>query len=496
MHKVWLFIICLVLALPSLSGYAEETNTVNDPVSMRALLIGCDYFVTKDTTAPAAGSNVALIAEALLRDMREYRRIVTKRDEIASEEELRAAVEKAYSGADENDVSLFYISTHGVYPKGTPNSQAALLLSDGEREYALTAQTLESILSAVKGTKVLILDACHSGAFIGKGLSLLYGENCFAGDEYKVLCSAGGSEESWYWKSKDDGDPTVQYGASYFASVLSKALSPRSSADMNADGTVTMTEMRDYLYGNYAASTPHMYPMNSDFALFVYDTASPADKRVVSGLSFDEDVMLPGQNALRFSYTLHEEVNVYYQLIYHSRGAWDFDHAQMISDAILTGGDTSPGRRVRTLQIETDQMDTAGYVMLLLITKENNRLEMQASHLLCVQPLEGNIALSAHAQPSFVPSLGEEANIVVRHDLPCSLSVMVEDEGGNVVCRLSYSQPTRPQPFPGSTFAWNGLKKDGAMAPAGTYRVRVETRTGGEKQTVYSDYFRLENGET
>ena len=28
------------------------------------------------------------------------------------------------------------------------------------------------------------------------------------------------------------------------------------------------------------------------------------------------------------------------------------------------------------------------------------------------------------------------------------------------------------------------------------YRVRVETRTGGEKQTVYSDWFLLQNGET
>ncbi|MBE5776876.1 MAG: hypothetical protein E7326_05160 [Clostridiales bacterium] len=492
MKRLTALVMCLVLLMPSFA----RTEDAENPVRLRALLVGCDNFISQPSTAPAASSNVALLAEALLRDNREYRRIVTERDTVASLEELQSAAAWAYAGADENDISLFYISTHGVYSKYLPSSKAALLLSDGEREYALTAQELYDILAPIPGTKVLILDACHSGAFIGKGLSLQNGDNPFAGEDFKVLCSAGGSEESWYWKGRDDGDPTVQYGASYFASVLSKALSPASAADKNEDGLVTIGEMTDYLYMNYAASTPRMYPQKGDFPLFVYDTRSLPDYRVISGLTFNEDVLLPGQNTLSFSYTLHEEVNVYYQLIYHSRGAWDFDNAQMIGDGMLTQGDTSPGRRARTLKIETDQLDTAGYVMLLLITKENGRLEMQASHLLCVQPAEGKVQLSAHAQSAFTPSSGEENNIVVRHDMPCSLSVSIEDEEGTVIARIAYSQPTRPQAFPGSTFSWDGLMKDGSQAPEGQYRVRVETRTGGEKQTVYSDWFLLQNGET
>ena len=513
MHRILSWLMCALLLLSPFAALAEEKaaengleqtaeknvekaveKAVENPIRLRALLIGCDSFVTQPSTAPAAGSNVTLIAQALLRDTREYRRIVTEKDSLASPEELEDAIRHAYGGADENDINLFYISTHGVYPRGQALKEAALLLSDGEREYALTAVELESMLSNVQGKKILILDACNSGAFIGKGLSLREVENPFAGGDYLVLTSAGGSEESWYWKSRDDGDPNIQYGASYFATVLSKAFAPRSQADMNADGTVMMEEMYAYLYTHYAASTPQMYPQSSHFPLFTYDVRSRADKQVVSALNFDQDMLLPGQSTMTFSYTLHEEARVYYQLIYYHQGKWDFENAQMISDSALEGGNVTPGRKMRTLSLETEQMDTAGYVMLLLITKEDERLQMQASHLLCVQPAEGEIALSAYAGKAFYPEMGEEINIVIRHDLPCSLSVSIVDGENRVVQRIAYSQTTRPQPFPGSTFSWDGRMQDGTWAPAGEYTVRVETRTGGVRQKVFSEPFTLHRG--
>ena len=185
---------------------------------------------------------------------------------------------------------------------------------------------------------------------------------------------------------------------------------------------------------------------------------------------------------------------MYYQLIYYHQGKWDFENAQMISDSALEGGNVTPGRKMRTLSLETEQMDTAGYVMLLLITKEDERLQMQASHLLCVQPAEGEIALSAYAGKAFYPEMGEEINIVIRHDLPCSLSVSIVDGENRVVQRIAYSQTTRPQPFPGSTFSWDGRMQDGTWAPAGEYTVRVETRTGGVRQKVFSEPFTLHRG--
>lgn len=91
--------------------------------------------------------------------------------------------------------------------------------------------------------KVLLLDACHSGAMIGKGVEKSF-ENLFAGDNYYVVCSSGGEEESWYWSGEVGGERLA--GAGYFSGALADALSRTGSfgADENRDGAITLTELR------------------------------------------------------------------------------------------------------------------------------------------------------------------------------------------------------------------------------------------------------------
>ena len=57
---------------------------------------------------------------------------------IRSVNGLRQAVRQAFISADDNDISYFYISTHGVYSDG----QAYLLLSDGTAEELLHSEAL------------------------------------------------------------------------------------------------------------------------------------------------------------------------------------------------------------------------------------------------------------------------------------------------------------------------------------------------------------------
>ena len=51
----------------------------------------------------------------------------------------------------------------------------------------------------------------------------------------KVLCSAGGSEDSWYWRSGDTG---TLHGAGYFTSILTRGCDPGAAfpADEDEDG--------------------------------------------------------------------------------------------------------------------------------------------------------------------------------------------------------------------------------------------------------------------
>ena len=465
----------LLLCLPAHAS-------LETPPRMRALLVGCDHFVTQPDTYPAADNNLQLLKEALAGDQRRYEDIVCLSDQVAAVSDMRKAVQDAFADALPGDVSLLYINTHGVMSDSSTVSSAGLILSNGREEEILTLPALEEMLRYVPGKKVLILDACNAGAFIGKGLSGGADRVYFTGPDYKVLCSAGGSEASWYYQGADEGGPAQ--GASYFVSVLADGLGVRGNcaADRNADGSVTLLEMYDYLVENYAASTPQVYPQCDDaFVLFSYDVNQDRPiQKAVTDLVFDEPLLTAGQTDVYFSFTVRRNVELFYQIIYHQDGRWQFDQAQQFRDMEQEDGTVAPGRKERTLSLNTGDEDAFGYAILQLITREGEKIELQGSRLLCVQPAEGQVQLNLLTDRAFVPGVGQELCILAQHDVPCGITVNVADQEGRVVRHLAYEQPTRPQQLipNGSSFYWDGKTDAGDEAPAGLYTVRARVRLG------------------
>lgn len=464
-----------------------------EPPQMRALLIGCDHFLSQADTAPAAENNIALLARVLLRDSRGYQVVRTLPNALSSEEEMAQAVRETFSGAEENDISLLYISTHGVYQEQPGSAEAALLLSDGIREGLLTASVLEDMLDQVPGTKVLILDACHSGAFIGKGISAPGGTPLFNGEKYKVLCSAGGSEASWYWQ----GSGVVPGGASHFATVLSDALGAHGpcAADSNADGRVTLAEVYAYLCENYAASTPQVYPQREEaFTLFCYDPENvPEAKGAVTDITFSDTLLPAGQREVAFAFTVRKPSKLYYQLVYHEDGQWQFGTAQHFLDAEQPDGLTLPGRKARTLCLDTGREDMYGYAMLQFISVEPEGPALQGSRLLCVPPASGEISLSVVTDAAFRPGMGREAAVWVRHDKPCGMTVSVVNNRGQTVCYLACDTPSRPQQLTpaASTFYWDGKDNRGRDCAPGQYKVQVKVTIGENTYSAESAGFLL-----
>lgn len=74
---------------------------------------------------------------------------------------MLSAIESAFAGADENDVSLFYYSGHGV-------SGTGVLVGVGNT-YLNFAQ-LRAALDRVPGSKIVMLDSCFSGNAIGRSV--------------------------------------------------------------------------------------------------------------------------------------------------------------------------------------------------------------------------------------------------------------------------------------------------------------------------------------
>lgn len=516
MADKWLKRLCWLLPLlvflfpleakPALLEAAAKAPIDPVAVTRRALYVACDFFSSQEDTWPSSRNNIEAVQKTLSSGSMVFEKQIARDNDLYSVQGLQDAIANAFMEADDNDVSYFYISTHGLYEPLKPNLEAGLLLSDGAREEVITARQLEQAFSTIHGTKVLIIDACNSGAFIGKGLSGGAAEAAFLGPDYKVLTSAGGSEESWYWVSSNDKSGIVQ-GASYFSSALTDGFGYHGEygADVNRDGAITLEECYQYLMENHSASTPQSYPQEDDFVLFTYDVKTagqtqPPVESIISGITFYDTVLDMYQDEVSFEFTVKKPVKMAYQLVYYRNGKWQFSSAKLEYDTQEMDGDfgdqpgaISAGRKLRTLKLSPQGEDTYGYVMVQLVTMEGNKTTVHGSRVLSVLPTSGNPELSVKTDASFSSFHGRELSIWVSHKYPCLLSVTVVDSVGKTVKRLASYQPSRPAKVTaaGSCFYWDGTYVDGSLAAPGTYTVKVSVKIGDTQYDAVSDPFVL-----
>jgi len=475
--KRWLaWLVCVLFALPA-PGTAEEA----EKAVYRALLVGCDDFVSHEDTLPSAKMNVWRMGEILASDVRGYASITRYDQGMRSSDQMLSAVKDAFAEAQENDVSLMYICTHGLYDRIT--FEPSLVMSNGDTEDVLTAHALRAALDQVPGEKVLILDACNSGAFIGKGEWNDRMRNWFEGEGYYVLTSAGANEDSFLWNASNQ-----TMGGSYFAAELSEGLRTRAF-DMDGNGVITLYETYRGILEDHGASTAQCYPQQSDFALYVYDPlAESQGERPIGSIVLDTHVLTQGEDTLYFSFTVHRPVRVQYQIVYYKDGLWRFDAPQILQDAESENGVLLPGRKERSIMLMTEDDRDYGYVLLQIVATEGRRTMLAGSRLICVQPDEGNPLLRIRHFADFTPSMGEEMALRVAHAFPCSLSMVIRDAQGALVRRLAYREPSRPlgMVIEGTVFYWDGRDNAGNMAPAGEYYAEVNCKMGEETYTATS----------
>lgn len=492
-------LLVVLLCYPIFAVRAEEITA--DGRVNRALLVGCDRFLTQTDTTPSSRNNVLRMADALSGGTLNMQTLVTREEGLSSASALIALIRETFADADADDVSYFYISTHGLWNTAV-NGLMTLLLSDGESEEGITAYELRRVFDTIPGKKVLLLDACHSGAMIGKGVEKSF-ENLFAGDNYYVVCSSGGEEESWYWSGEVGGERLA--GAGYFSGALADALSRTGSfgADENRDGVITLTELRRRLLHSHGASTVRTYPEDSDFALFSYDLSAVSSRRretSIEGITFSGDTLSADAPVIDFSFNVVRTAQVAYQLVYRRQGIWDFDQSTLIYDNngdfgsyAIAGRTLSPGLKERSITLNTADAQSSGYVLLQILVIEKGLPSVVWSKVLCVPPTTDDPQLRVHVQDTFCSESGEELTFVVYHGVPCELTVTIEDEAGQTVRRLSSRQASRPEQLsaPGSTFCWNGTDSQGKLVNAGLYRVRVKAYVGTERYEVESGWISL-----
>lgn len=468
----------------------------------RALFVACENFLSADSIAPSASNNVRLLSGAFAQSA-SPESISIENGTISSVTALGQAIENAFAGAEEGDTSLFYLSTHGIYDPARPDDPARLLLSDGASEDSITAGQLAAFLDRVPGTKVVILDACNSGAFIGKGMPVSVVRSMtlpLNKEGYKVITSSGGNEDAFYWNASDEYG---LLGSSYFALALSRALTPHGQygADQNRDGIITLRELHDYLLRSNGTSTAQFFPESDDFALVAYDPDEPAGARspLISHFSLGNPILSFDDPTLTFSFTATQDMRVSYQIVYHQQGRWMWENAQRILDRTENeDGLVSAGRKERTLSLSVDSLssDAAGYALLQVIAESDRGPEVYESRLLCVQPIVGNPQLSLYAPLSLILGGGRELTVEARHDFPVSLTLDVYTVGGKRVRRLARSASSRPISLDpeASLFYWDGKDDSGDFVPAGQYALRLSTRVGGREYGAVFEYVYVRDG--
>lgn len=492
---------CLAALRPLPTARGEEDSVRRE----RALLIGVDEFVSQPSAYPSSTNNVYAMQEMFQAAAEPLEKILVPDAPVTSVQQLTELIQRVFGGAEAGDVSYLYISTHGLYDPEN-GVEPALLLSDGQTENHLTPEELEAAFDGISGTKVLILDACNSGAFIGKGMTEWDEPPCFLGDDFKVITSSGAREESWYWSAGEDAKQEERQGAFYFTQALCDALSAACGypADQNHDGSITLKELYDYLLLNHAASTPQVYPQNDDdFVIFRYDPSEPLptglERSPIMDVTFSDLVLDQDSREITIEYIAMRPVRVAYQLVYRREGRWEFENAQLIyddSERFSAFGDqegaVSAGWKQRTLRLDELADDAYGYALVQLVSIDRGKLRVHAGRVLCVLPEEEPPAPTVEISGSFAPETGRELAVFVGHTSPCTLSVAILDEEGQVVERLCHRRSTRPMGLAGTTLYWDGKQRDGSPAPAGTYRVRAQIHWKGQTLSVESEAFELE----
>lgn len=178
-------------------------------------------------------------------------RFETRIQQDLSKDQILSSIAEAFSGAGEEDISLFYYSGHGRL-SDDPEMNGALVGIDN-KSY-VTAAELRSALDCIPGRKIVIIDACYSGAMIARSAGKSGTENGgqtpaasfvqaftaartrgknLAASPYYVMVSSTGAEKSW---ENDDGG--------IFTGAFAES---RDQGDTNHDGIVTMLESYSYV---------------------------------------------------------------------------------------------------------------------------------------------------------------------------------------------------------------------------------------------------------
>ena len=287
-------------------------------INYRALLIGEVHF--PDETCSRNDGDLSLMYSMLTSRFTPIgtQYMTPARYTDRSAVQILSLVGSSYAGADEDDVSLFFIATHGdsytTYQECETDPGSLNCVDSNQRESWLDLYELAGALENVPGEVIVIIEACGSGAAVydpahpdqqnssprltadaianafpdrkldrAEDVTYIYDENG-AGqivrsrigefrvpDKFYVLCASRYLQDSWGTESSP--------AHTYFVKWLTDGVgtSGRMPADSNLNGVLTLHELFSYIssvgdsrqFGPYNATQQvQVYPAGSSYEMF------------------------------------------------------------------------------------------------------------------------------------------------------------------------------------------------------------------------------------
>ena len=275
----------------------------------RALLVGENYFPDSGMEDLPGGRDVAMMSRMLssVKGPSGSPWAIASHTDLTAGQ-IHSAIRSAFAGAEEGDVSLFYISTHGDetmsfdgrFPEyvGYLQTYPDYAWSNWYDRNTLTLVALAAWLSEVPGQVIVLIDSCGSGAAVynAKGATGYTPErfdqsvvDAFRDADVGVMApgvdqGAFVRENKFYVLTSTDYRETgwsLKGKYSYFAKWLTDGIKTkgRMPADADRNGLTTLNELFGYMKGkaekkvfkyhgvNYRQHV-QVYPANSGFELF------------------------------------------------------------------------------------------------------------------------------------------------------------------------------------------------------------------------------------
>lgn len=303
MKKKNIFIISILLTMILLLG-TVEAKEFNENRDYRMLLVGNGSY--KHVSSLLGPKYDIPRVKKVFEDAEFYdmnsKEIRAKKDLTA--DEIIQEIRKTYRDSKENDINYFYFGGHGIL-KDDVAYITGIDVNNKADKGLISSHELRKELDKIKGTKVIILDSCHSGGFISRKRSIVddhaledfnkafidefkYSETrSFSGEEYKIITATSKEDLSW------DVPVSEDYGAGgEFSTALVDGLGfmGEYKADKNKDGIITLSEIAVYTIINVKHSPVHVYPSNDDFVFYEYEEIKeykPDNMELLEGIDFN-----------------------------------------------------------------------------------------------------------------------------------------------------------------------------------------------------------------